>query len=57
MGVSKAIYLSGATKGLPKSYTSGYQWLMSGAGKKMKLALAKDLNFYNNNNNHTELVS
>ena len=28
-----------------------------GAGHKMKLMLAKDLNLYNNTNNHTELVS
>lgn len=57
VGVSKAIYASGATKGMPKSYTGGYQWLMGGAGHKMKLMLAKDLNLYNNTNNHTELVS
>ena len=44
VGVSKAIYASGATKEMPKSYTGGYQWLMGAVGHKMKLMLAKDLN-------------
>ena len=45
VGVSKAIYASGATKGLPKSYTGGYQWLMSGSWEKDEASAGEGFEF------------
>ena len=56
VGVSKAI-CQWCNQGNAEVVYGWVPMANGGAGHKMKLMLAKDLNLYNNTNNHTELVT